>query len=233
MTGRRFTLLLLLGCLLLLSACGAWNATTTTVVIEPGLTPTTVASPTAGSTPTATAAASPTSAAMPRAATPTAATGAIPVTPGTPTVRSTPGAAGGVIKSKDGACQITAPAGFQELVPGLITDGTAALILTSATTDGADFAAFVKTVPAKLAADKSLVGFVPGKETTQSDRYRLDFTAEATSNDPVPANGIFAAVPATTSGTVCIMELLYHQTDTAKYAPLVDPLIASLQATKP
>ncbi|MFN8538034.1 MAG: hypothetical protein U0232_11235 [Thermomicrobiales bacterium] len=96
---------------------------------------------------------------------------------------------------------------------------------------GQDFATFSQAIPGMLAGDSSIVGFAPGKIDQRPDRYRFDFTAEATANDPVPANGVLVAVPATGT-TACIAELIYHRDQAAKYGPIADQLAASVQATK-
>ncbi len=136
------------------------------------------------------------------------------------------------MKDQSGTCQITVPAGFNTLTPGLWTDGTATLVLVASPTGGSDFATYVKTIPALLGSDSSVKGFVPGKVDQQPDRYRLDFTAESTGMDPTPANGILVAVPAT-GPNVCIMQFFYHRTDAAKYSPIAEQLAPTVQAVKP
>lgn len=230
------TTLALLGPLALLAACGA-----------PGLAvPTSTPPPTATALPPATPTPSPTRAptqaptATPAPATATAtrpATGAATrptaTTAGAPaaTRPATGAAPPGTVTDQTGACQLTLPAGFQKLADGIWYAEDATLLLVATDTGGQDFATFTAAIPDQLAGDSTIQGFTPGKVTAQPDRYRLDFTATATGNDPTPANGTLAAVPASDT-QVCVMEFFYHPQQQAKYAPVADQLVASLRATK-
>lgn len=232
------TALALLGPLTLLAACGTPGLAPPTSTPPPTATPLPPATPTPSPTlvptlaptkvPTATTA--PAATATRQAATaaaPTATTANAPAAT-KPATGSTPS---GTATDQTGACQVALPAGFQKLADGVWYADDATLLLVATDTGGQDFATYTKSIPDQFANDSTIQGFTPGKVTAQPDRYRFDFTATATGNDPNPANGTLAAVPAG-STQVCIMEFFYHPQQQAKYAPVADQLVGSLQATK-
>jgi hypothetical protein len=213
-----------------LGACG--GTTVATVSTAPVLQEV----PTGTATTAAAAPASPSPAASRSAATaaPSAAPSAQATQPASaPTTPAASGgaSAAGAVSDSTGTCQLTLPSGFTAFGDGIWINDGALLLLSSTDTGGQDFATFSQGISSMLAGDSSLVGFAAGKVDQQPDRYRIDFTAEQTSNDPVPSNGTLVAVPAG-NGKACIMEFVYHRDQAGNYTAVADKLAASVQAVK-
>ena len=230
-----------------LAACGVPGLAAPTSTPPPTATP----APTATPIPTATATPLPTATATPTKAPPTPTATARPSptrTPSSPTSTSrsagaprptrlaTTGTTPGAGAEKSGTCRVAVPAGFKDFADpgdGVWVDGTALVALAAVDMKGQDFAGWSRTIPDQLASDSSIKGYRQVKVDSRPDQYRIDFATDANPDNPLISYAASATVGARPAGTMaCVVELLYPQGQEAKYGPIADALVASLQAVK-